>query len=159
MFPGVTITYRWATQDNTTADQIPFIGRFHPGAGNVYVATGFGGWGMSSGVLAGQLLAATITGDNSSAGDKSTGDEPPWAGLYDPRRPHPAREAGSLLKFQAKVAGHFVGDRVRPAHVDTVDDVEPGAGALVRIGGRRCAVYRDKAGTVHAVSARCTHLG
>ncbi|GDY61694.1 hypothetical protein SAV14893_010870 [Streptomyces avermitilis] len=26
-------------------------------------------------------------------------------------------------------------------------------------GGERCAVYRDDDGQVHAVSARCTHLG
>jgi glycine/D-amino acid oxidase-like deaminating enzyme/nitrite reductase/ring-hydroxylating ferredoxin subunit len=147
-FPGTDIAYRWATQDNTTTDRVPFIGLFHPGARNVYVATGFGGWGMSTGVLTGQLLAACITGS-----------EPPWTGLYDPRRLNPAREAGSMVKLQAKVAGHFVGDRLRPSHVDTVDDVEPGTGAVVRVGGHQCAVYRDDSGDVHAVSARCTHLG
>ena len=147
-FPGARIAYRWATQDNTTTDRVPFIGRFHPGTDRVFVATGFGGWGMSTGVLSGQLLAALLTGA-----------EPPWAGLYDPRRLNPVREAGSLLKFQAKVAGHFVGDRVRPSHADSVDDVEPGTGAVVRIRGRQCAIYRDATGDVHAVSARCTHLG
>jgi Rieske Fe-S protein len=34
-----------------------------------------------------------------------------------------------------------------------------GRGAVVRIGGERCAVYRDENGAVHALSARCTHLG
>ncbi|GGQ75065.1 FAD-dependent oxidoreductase [Couchioplanes azureus] len=147
-FPGAQIAYRWATQDNTTTDQVPFIGRFHPGTDRVYVATGFGGWGMSTGVLTGQLLAACLTGA-----------EPPWAGLYDPRRLHPAREAGSMLKLQAKVAGHFVGDRVRPSRVDSVEDIAPGTGAVVRVRGRQCAAYRDDTGRIHAVSARCTHLG
>jgi glycine/D-amino acid oxidase-like deaminating enzyme/nitrite reductase/ring-hydroxylating ferredoxin subunit len=147
-FPGTPVAYRWATQDNTSTDRVPFIGRFHPGTDNVYVATGFGGWGMSSGVLAGQLLAALITGA-----------EPAWAGLYDPRRLNLVREAGSMLKLQAKVAGHFVGDRIRSSHVDSVDDIGPHSGAVVRLGGRQCAVYRDDAGGLHAVSARCTHLG
>jgi glycine/D-amino acid oxidase-like deaminating enzyme/nitrite reductase/ring-hydroxylating ferredoxin subunit len=147
-FPATEIAYRWATQDNTTTDQVPFIGPFHPGAKNVYVATGFGGWGMSTGVLTGQLLTACIIGA-----------EPAWTGLYDPRRLHPGREAGSMLKLQAKVAGHFIGDRLRSSHVDTVGEVQPGTGAVVRVGGRQCAVYRDDAGEVHAVSARCTHLG
>ncbi|HYN95778.1 MAG TPA: FAD-dependent oxidoreductase [Pilimelia sp.] len=147
-FPGVEVAYRWATQDNTSTDRVPFIGPFHAGARNVYVATGFGGWGMSSGALSGQLLAATITGT-----------ELPWTDLYDPRRLHPVREAGPLLKLQAKVAGHFIGDRVRASHVDSVADIGPGSGAVLRVAGERCAVYRDEAGTVHAVSARCTHLG
>jgi glycine/D-amino acid oxidase-like deaminating enzyme/nitrite reductase/ring-hydroxylating ferredoxin subunit len=147
-FPGTQIAYRWATQDNTSTDQVPFIGRFHPGTENVYVATGFGGWGMSTGVLAGRLLAARITGT-----------EPPWSGLYDPLRLNPVREAGTMLKLGAKVAAHFVGDRVRPSHVDSIDDIEPGTGAVVRVRGRQCAAYRDDTGQIHAVSARCTHLG
>jgi glycine/D-amino acid oxidase-like deaminating enzyme/nitrite reductase/ring-hydroxylating ferredoxin subunit len=147
-FGVADIAYRWAAQDNTSTDHVPFVGRLHPGARNTYVATGFGGWGMSTGVMAGQLLAATITG---------TGAE--WAELYDPRRLHPLREAVSMLKLGAGVAGHFVGDRLRPSHADGIDDVDAGTGAIVRVRGRQCAVYRDDAGTVHAVSARCTHLG
>ncbi|MDQ3733580.1 MAG: FAD-dependent oxidoreductase [Actinomycetota bacterium] len=147
-FPGGEIAYRWATQDNSTTDQIPFVGPFYPGARHVYVATGFGGWGMSSGVMSGQLLTATICGEKL-----------PWADLYDPRRLHPVREAGPMLKLQAKVAGHFVGDRLRSANVDSTDEIAAGAGAVVRVGGERCAIYRDESGALHAVSARCTHLG
>ena len=144
-FPGTQVTYRWATQDNTTTDRVPFVGPFHPGSRNVYVATGFGGWGMTSGVMSAQLLAATLTGT-----------ELPWAGLYNPRRFSLGREAATMLKLQAKVAGHFVGDRV---HAGSEADIRPGTGAVVRMGGEQRAVYRDEAGEIHAVSARCTHLG
>jgi glycine/D-amino acid oxidase-like deaminating enzyme/nitrite reductase/ring-hydroxylating ferredoxin subunit len=147
-FPEARVVYRWAAQDNRTTDGVPYVGPFHPGARNVSVATGFGGWGMSTGVLAGQLLAASITGTDL-----------PWAGLYDPRRLHPAREAGPMLRLQANVVRHFVGDRVRPSHVDSVDDVPAGGGAVLRVGAEQRAVYRDAAGELHAVSARCTHLG
>lgn len=147
-FPGAEVVYRWATQDNSSTDQIPFVGPFHPGSKNTYVATGFGGWGMSNGVMAGQLLAATITGH-----------EQPWAQLYDPRRLHPIREAVPMIKLQAKAANHLIGDRLRTSHVDSVDDLATGAGAVLRVSGQRCAVYRDPEGTLHAVSARCTHLG
>jgi nucleotide-binding universal stress UspA family protein/nitrite reductase/ring-hydroxylating ferredoxin subunit len=41
----------------------------------------------------------------------------------------------------------------------SLDDLRPGEGAIVVFGGRRMAAYRDEEGTVHAVSARCTHLG
>lgn len=141
------IAYRWAAQDNHATDNIPYVGRLHPFAEHAYVATGFGGWGMSNGVMSGLLLASLITG------------EPiPWAGLYDPRRLHPLREAVPMLKAQAKVAGHFIGDRLH-SHADSVDDITAGTGAVVRVNGERCAVYRDETGTPHAVSATCTHLG
>ncbi|GAB3666265.1 FAD-dependent oxidoreductase [Streptomyces sparsus] len=148
-YPQARLNYRWATQDNDTEDTLPHIGPFHPGARHVWVATGFGGWGMSSGVLSGTLLAAAITGT----------ETPPWAAIYDPRRVPRLRGTQKLVKFQASVARHFIGDRVRTPHVDSVTEIAPGDGAIVRIEGKRCAVHRDPDGTLQAVSARCTHLG
>ncbi|MEV5886149.1 FAD-dependent oxidoreductase [Streptomyces sp. NPDC052020] len=146
-FPGVELTHAWATQDNDPTDTVPMVGPLHHGARHAYVATGFAGWGMSGGMMAGRLLARQITGEECA-----------WSGLYDPRRLGTAvREAPSFLKTQAEVARHFVGDRLRPA--PPVDSLPPGEGALVRVGGERLAVYRDEAGALHAVSSRCTHLG
>ncbi|MEW2578520.1 FAD-dependent oxidoreductase [Streptomyces syringium] len=150
-FPAAEIVRHWAAQDNDSTDTVPLVGPFHPGARHTYVATGFGGWGMSGGVMAGRLLADLIT-DRTPA--------PSWAGLYDPRRLWSAvREAPAFLKHQAEVGRHFLGDRLRPSHVDSVADIAPGTGALVRVKGRRCAVYRQDDGILRAVSARCTHLG
>ncbi|KUL54238.1 MULTISPECIES: FAD-dependent oxidoreductase [unclassified Streptomyces] len=141
--------YRWAAQDNSVTDGVPMVGPFHPGARNTYVATGFGGWGMSGGVMAGTLLAGLIDGEKS-----------PWSDLYDPRRLlSTVREAPALLGQQAEVAKHFVGDRLKSSHVDSVDEIPAGSGAVVRVEGSRCAVHRDEDGALHAVSARCTHLG
>ncbi|MEU0738746.1 FAD-dependent oxidoreductase [Streptomyces sp. NPDC006134] len=146
-FPGVELTHAWATQDNDPTDTVPMVGPLHPGARHTYVATGFAGWGMSGGMMAGRLLARQLTGEECA-----------WSELYDPRRLRTAvREAPQFLKTQAEVAGHFVGDRLRPA--PPVDSLPPGEGAVVRAGGDRLAVYRDEAGALHAVSPRCTHLG
>ncbi|WP_432058130.1 FAD-dependent oxidoreductase [Streptomyces sp. bgisy022] len=146
-FPDAEITHRWATQDNTPTDTVPLVGPLHHGARHSYVATGFNGWGMSGGMMAGLLLTAQITGEECA-----------WSGLYDPRRLAPAvREAPSLLRTQAEVARHFVGDRLRPS--PPVESLPPGEGAVVRVDGHRLAVYRDEEGSLHAVSARCTHLG
>lgn len=146
-FPTARVVYRWATQDTSSLDGVPYVGPFHPKAQHTWVATGFGGWGMSNGVMAGRLLAGLITDD-----------APQWAALYDPRRAKPTSEAGPALKLQAKVARHFVGDRLT-SHVDSVDQIPPGHGAVTRLAGERCAVYRDHDGALTAVSAKCTHLG
>lgn len=146
-FPGVDLTRAWATQDIDPTDTVPMVGPLHPGARNTYVATGFGGWGLSGGMMAGRLLTALIIGRDC-----------PWQELYDPRRLRTAvREAPTFLKNQAEVARHFVGDRLRPA--PPVEAIPPGEGAVVRAGTDRVAVYRDEEGTLHPVSARCTHLG
>ncbi|MFD7517380.1 FAD-dependent oxidoreductase [Streptomyces niveus] len=148
-FPVGDTAYRWAAQDNDSSDTVPLVGPFHAGSRHTYVATGFGGWGMSGGVMAGRLLTALIEGD-----------EPPWAALYDPRRlKSTLREAPALLKQQVDVAKHFVGDRLHTTHVDSLAEIPPGTGAVVRLNGQHCAAYRDADGVVQAVSARCTHLG
>lgn len=41
----------------------------------------------------------------------------------------------------------------------SIEDLEPGTGAIVVAGGKKVAAYRDEEGRVHAVSARCTHQG
>ncbi|GAA2945263.1 FAD-dependent oxidoreductase [Streptomyces enissocaesilis] len=148
-FPDVRLTHRWAAQDNEPTDGVPFVGALHPRARHAFVATGFNGWGMAGGVMSGKLLAARITGQKL-----------PWADLYDPVRLQPLKEAPSLLRFQAAAAGHFVGDRLPfVAGGGPASAIAPGEGAVVRSGARQLAVHRDDAGELHALSARCTHLG
>ncbi|MFF0276958.1 FAD-dependent oxidoreductase [Streptomyces sp. NPDC004330] len=151
-FPGFRTTHRWAAQDNSSTDTLPLIGRLPAKSDNVYVATGFAGWGMTGGVLAGMIIAALVRGD-----------EDPWGGLYKPGRVgSAARSAPTFFKAQWDVAKHFVGDRVDALGDGTdgpVEDLRPGEGTVVRAGGKPCAVHRDDEGTLHAVSAVCTHLG
>ncbi|MFE0256189.1 FAD-dependent oxidoreductase [Streptomyces sp. NPDC059010] len=148
-FPGVTLTHRWATQDNDSTDSVPLVGPLRPGSRHTYVATGFGGWGLSGGIMAGRLLS-----------DLMAGRAVEWSGLYDPRRvASVVREGGSFLKHQAQVARHFVGDRIPPLIGPSPEDIARGDGAVVRMGTGQCAVHRDEQGQLHAVSASCTHLG
>ncbi|MEU5156899.1 FAD-dependent oxidoreductase [Glycomyces sp. NPDC021274] len=142
-----SIEYRWAAQDYTTTDRVPFVGELS-GDDGVYVACGFGGWGMSNGVAAARTIAATIAGT-----------PPRWAELFGPGRFHLLREGGKLAKAQSKVVGHFIGDRLPHAAPSEPEELAPGEGAVMRIGGALRAVYRDEDGGLHTLSATCTHLG
>lgn len=147
-FPTAEPVHRWAAQDNWTTDQIPFVGLLHPAARHTYVATGFGGWGLSGGVMAGRLLTSLIMGD-----------ELAWAPLYDPRRLHLLREGRTLAERQVDTARHFVGDRLSSPSSDRLADLPRGSGAVVRRGARHLAVYREEDGSLRTLLARCTHLG
>ena len=61
-FPGNTVLYKWATQDCMTLDGIPYIGRYAKSTPNLYVATGFNKWGMTSAMVASHLLYDLISG-------------------------------------------------------------------------------------------------
>ncbi len=61
-YPSAKIVGRWATQDCMTLDEIPYIGQYSRNTPSVYVATGFQKWGMSTSMVAGNLLADLIQG-------------------------------------------------------------------------------------------------
>lgn len=56
------IAYQWFTEDFGTDDGVPCIGQLSRNDSHVYVATGFNGWGMTTGVVAGMILSDRITG-------------------------------------------------------------------------------------------------
>lgn len=70
--PGVRIDHRWSGTVVESADSRPYIGEIRPG---VFVATGFGGNGMTYGTLAGMMAV-----------DAAQGTPSPWNALFDPRR-------------------------------------------------------------------------
>ncbi len=141
------IEYRWAAQDYTTTDRVPFVGALS-GEDGVYVACGFGGWGMSNGVAAARIIAETMAGK-----------PPAWAELFGPGRFHLLREGGNLAAAQSKVVQRFIGDRLPHASPSKPEDLAPGEGAVMRVAGALRAVYRDEDGGLHTLSATCTHLG
>lgn len=74
-FPQAQIAARWATQDCMSLDGMPYIGRYSKATPNLYVATGFQKWGMSSSMLSAMILTDLIR-------DK----ENPYAPLFSPSR-------------------------------------------------------------------------
>jgi glycine/D-amino acid oxidase-like deaminating enzyme/nitrite reductase/ring-hydroxylating ferredoxin subunit len=140
------IAYRWSAQDYTTTDRVPFVGRLSR-EDSVYVACGFGGWGMSNGVAAARMIAGA-----------ATGAPRPWAELFGPGRFHLLTEAGRLAANQAGVMRHLIGDRVRTVPT-APGDLAPGEGAVMRLDGALRAVYRDEDGGLRILSSTCTHMG
>ena len=59
-YPEAIITHRWATQDCMTLDGIPYIGQYSRSTPNLYVATGFNKWGMTSSMVAARVLTDLI---------------------------------------------------------------------------------------------------
>ena len=61
-YPQSRETDHWAAQDCMTLDGIPYIGRYAKHLPNVYVAAGFNKWGMTTAMVAGELLRDLILG-------------------------------------------------------------------------------------------------
>lgn len=59
-YPTADERYRWAAQDCITLDKVPYIGHYSAHTPDMYVATGFNKWGMSSAMAAAELLTDMI---------------------------------------------------------------------------------------------------
>jgi glycine/D-amino acid oxidase-like deaminating enzyme/nitrite reductase/ring-hydroxylating ferredoxin subunit len=145
-FDAGPIAYRWINEDYTAMDQAPFIGWSSRGGGYL-VATGFAAWGISNGTAAAMIIA-----------DLATGKENPWLDIFEATRIKPVAGAGEFVKENAEVAAHLVSGYLS-RKPKSYDELAPGDAAILKIDGDNVAAYRDTGGTVHAVSAVCTHMG
>lgn len=146
-FPMIeSIDYRWSGEVLEPVDGLAFIGRNPLDHENVFIATGDSGNGMTHGTIAGILLTDLIMERENE-----------WATLYDPSR----KTLGSLVEFAREnlnVAIEYT-ELITPGNVDSVDEIKPGHGAVIRRGLTKVAAYRDVSGVVHELSAICRHLG
>lgn len=59
-YPGSVEKYAWATQDCMTLDGVPYIGPYAKHLPDCFVATGFNKWGMTSSMVAAELLTDLV---------------------------------------------------------------------------------------------------
>lgn len=60
MYSDANILYKWETQDCITLDKIPYVGEFSSIMKNVYVATGYKKWGMTTSNIAANIITDKI---------------------------------------------------------------------------------------------------
>ena len=74
-FPQAVERYHWATQDCMSLDGVPYIGPYSAATPDLFVATGFNKWGMTSAMVSAMVLR-----------DLVQGKESPFAAVFSPSR-------------------------------------------------------------------------
>ena len=138
----------WTNEDFHTMDGLPFVGRLTGGAKHLWTGTGFAAWGMTGGTLAAMILCDLVCGRAN-----------PWADIYDSTRIDAGRSVGTFMRENTNVAGKWIKGRFGQEGPSSPDALAAGEAAVLKAEGRRVAAFRDDAGTLHAVSATCTHMG
>ncbi len=142
-FAAAKTKYFWSTLDYYTADGFPYIGR-SPGDDNTFLATGFGGWGMTQSMVAATMIRDLIINKSHPAAD-----------MYAPNRlkPTAAMVMGGLNVTEQFVEGFVTEHRHRrPA------DLAKGEAAVFESDEAPMAAFKDDKGDIHAVRPACTHL-
>jgi Rieske Fe-S protein len=129
-----------------THDGLAFLGRYSDDEPNGFLISGDSGMGMTHGTIGGLIVCDLILGRKN-----------PWTEVYDPSRLATQSIKEAVPEIIASTVPYK--DWATPGDVDSVDEIEPGMGAILRDGVSKIAVYRDDDGKLHKRSAVCTHMG
>lgn len=79
-YPEAKERFAWANQDCVSLDGVPYIGRYSPAMPDVYVASGFNLWGMTTSMIAAEILCDMAAGEKNEYSEVFTPNRSIWHG-------------------------------------------------------------------------------
>jgi glycine/D-amino acid oxidase-like deaminating enzyme/nitrite reductase/ring-hydroxylating ferredoxin subunit len=140
----IEIVRQWSNNDGYTHDGIPYVGQLRCG---IFIACGFGAWGMTNAAGAAVILAEQICGKGVWYDDLFSPYRNFLRGGMTPFAEHAGVAAGGLLRTMAPPPDRYA------------SEVAPGRAEIINYRGRRAGAYRTPDGQLHVVRLRCPHLG
>lgn len=101
-FPKAPIVYRWNAEDAIGLDKIPYIGQYSEVRENMYVATGFKKWGMTTSNVAANLIT-----------DKIMGRKNPYEEIFDATRWEPIKNREEMKNMLKEVGESMIMPRLK----------------------------------------------
>jgi glycine/D-amino acid oxidase-like deaminating enzyme/nitrite reductase/ring-hydroxylating ferredoxin subunit len=141
------ISYKWSSQYYESADGLPYIGHIPGHPQGIFVATGYGGNGMTYSSVAALTLKEIFLNE-----------ERKYADLFNPNRIKPVAGFTNFIKHNADVVKQFVGKWFSGENLQQIADLAPGEGRVVKYNSHKIALYKDEHGALHAVSPSCAHM-
>lgn len=146
-FPIKEIVNNWSSQYFEPADGLPYIGRL-PGDGeHMFVATGYGGNGMTYSAVAALTLTGMIMDGHSN-----------YEEIFDPNRIKLVAGFNNFVKEAADVVGKIIGKFIPADKLPGLADLAPGEARVVKFEDHRLAIYKDENGEIYSLNSACTHI-
>jgi len=137
---------RWSSQYFEPADGLAYIGHLPGNPDNVYVATGYGGNGITYSHIAAITLTGLLTKGNSEFKD-----------LFSPSRIKPVAGFAAFVQENADVVKEFIVKRIAVEKTQGLTELAHNEAKVVKYEGDTIALYKDDAGAIHAINPVCTH--
>ena len=147
LYPDSTVLYKWNTHDCVSLDKIPYIGEFSNFYPNVYMASGFKKWGMTTSNVAANIIT-----------DKILGKENKYENIYTPLRLNPIKNRKEFTNILKETSHSLIFNKLNLPEA-TQKDIEPGEGKIINDNGIKIGVYKDEKGKEYKIVPKCMHLG
>ena len=147
IYPNSKEKYHWSAQDCITIDGIPYIGRYSDSTPNIYVATGFNKWGMTSAMVSAMIISDFILGKDND-----------FSEIFSPKRFDLSLSINNIANDLVETAKNFIAQKISIPSSE-IDHIKNGHAGIVEYNGQKVGVYKDKKGKEFIVSTKCAHLG
>lgn len=147
IYPNAREKYNWSAQDCMTIDGIPYIGKYSESTPNIYVATGFNKWGMTSAMVSAMIIADLILGKENDFSD-----------IFSPKRFDLSLSISNIAKDLATTTKNFIAQKIYIPSSE-IEHIKDGHAGVVEYEGEKVGVYKNEEGKEFIVSTKCPHLG
>ncbi|WP_124042094.1 FAD-dependent oxidoreductase [Clostridium perfringens] len=147
LYPKAKEKYYWSAQDCMTIDGIPYIGRYSSETPNIYVATGFNKWGMTSSMVSAMIISNMILEKEND-----------FSEIFSPRRFDLSLSINNIANDLIETAKNFIAQKVSIPSSE-IEHIKNGHGGIIEYNGEKVGIYKNKEGKEFFVSTKCTHLG
>lgn len=147
LYPESVERYHWSAQDCMTIDGIPYIGRYSDSTPNIYVATGFNKWGMTSSMVSAMIISDMILENKND-----------FSEIFSPKRFDLSLSINNIANDLVETAKNFIAQKIEIPE-DKIEHIKNGHAGIVEYNGEQVGVYKTQEGEVFIVSTKCSHLG
>ena len=147
IYPNSKEKYHWSAQDCITIDGIPYIGRYSNSTPNIYVATGFNKWGMTSAMVSAMIISDFILGNENK-----------FSEIFSPKRFDLSLSINNIANDLVETAKNFIAQKIYIPSSE-IEHIKNGHAGIVEYNGEKVGVYKNKDGKEFIVSTKCAHLG
>lgn len=147
IYPNSKEKYHWSAQDCITIDGIPYIGRYSDSTPNIYVATGFNKWGMTSAMVSAMIISDLILENDNN-----------FSEIFSPKRFDLSLSINNIANDLVKTAKNFIAQKISIPSSE-LEHIKNGHAGIVEYNSQKVGVYKDKDGKEFIVSTKCAHLG
>ena len=147
IYPDCTIISKWATEDCVSVDKLPYIGEFSTFTPNVYLATGFKKWGMTTSNIAANIICDEICGIKNK-----------YAYLFNSKRFHPIKNIAETKNNIKEATEGLVFKKFIIKDFD-IDKIPENSSKIFKHNGSIIGIYKDEESNIHVIKPVCSHLG
>ena len=147
LYPDARIVAKWSTRDAVTLDKIAYIGDYSNLMPNMYVATGFNKWGMTTSNVAANIIVDKITNNGSI-----------YEEVFKATRFKPIENKDEMKNMLVDSTKSLLTNRIKESELE-IDDIKENSGGVIERDGEKIGVYKNEDGKYFYVKPVCTHLG